>query len=71
MYKAKVKLLQQTGGGIGDDNWIDCDASDDVNKYLKCYVPATGPDDTTSEEYKNLWGELLGVPLHDGNLTSL
>lgn len=54
-YKKELKRLQQTGGGLGgnDDN-----RTQDCNKYLDCYIPNTGPDVTTTEEAKNIWGKL-------------
>jgi hypothetical protein len=53
-YKKELKRLQQTGGGLGgSDDSVDVQ---DYNKYLDCYIPNTGPDVTTTEEAKNIWG---------------
>ncbi|EDR05479.1 uncharacterized protein LACBIDRAFT_329790 [Laccaria bicolor S238N-H82] len=53
-YKKEIKRLQQTGGGLGgnDDS---PDDPDDVNEYLTCYIPNTGPDITTTQEALNVW----------------
>jgi len=54
-YKKELKRLQVTGGGLGGNDESQED-SEDVNKYLKCYIPNTGPDTTTTEEARNIWG---------------
>ena len=54
-YKKELKRLQQTGGGLGGN---DDDINQDCNKYLDCYILNTGPDATTTEEAKNIWGKL-------------
>ena len=57
-YKKELKRLQQTGGGLGgNDEPIDDFGDQDCNKYLDCYIPNTGPNATTTEEAKNIWGK--------------
>ena len=50
-----MKRLTVTGGGLGGND----DAQSQMQsqeEHLTCYVPADGPDETTTSEARNLWG---------------
>ncbi|KAJ6556529.1 hypothetical protein DFH09DRAFT_1317852 [Mycena vulgaris] len=51
-YKDLAKELQDTGGGLRND---DEDDSDSTHKFLECYISPEGPDHDTTEKAKNLW----------------
>lgn len=61
-YKREVKRLTVTGGGLGGND----DAQSQMQsqeEHLTCYVPADGPDETTTSEARNLWEKILqGFP---------
>ncbi|KAJ6490553.1 hypothetical protein DFH09DRAFT_1377302 [Mycena vulgaris] len=54
-YKDLAKELQDTGGGLRND---DEDDSDSTHKFLECYISPEGPDHDTTEKAKNLWDKL-------------
>jgi len=67
-YKKELRRLQVTGGGLsGNDDVAD---DSDSNKYLDCYISNTGPDSTTTEEARNLWGR-FSIALIISKLTIL
>ena len=56
MYRTHAATLVQTGGGVRPDD----DGADENthHEFSDCYIPATGPDGTTTERAKNLWRTL-------------
>lgn len=44
-------------GGLRDEECTDsAEATGDNSEYLEVYVPASGPDGSTPEKFKNIWG---------------
>ncbi|KAG1724314.1 uncharacterized protein EDB91DRAFT_1087499 [Suillus paluster] len=54
-YKVHARHLQTTGEGIQSD--ANGNVSD--NKFFECYVPADGPDTTTTPKAQCIWGSYL------------
>ena len=53
MYRSHAASLIQTGGGVDPDK---AEAGDNAHhKYSDCYIPASGPDVSTTERAKNIW----------------
>ena len=51
-YREHAASLHQTGGGLRDGD-IDREVH---HEYADCYIPASGPDLSTTERTKNIWG---------------
>ncbi|KAJ7113279.1 hypothetical protein C8R43DRAFT_961647 [Mycena crocata] len=56
IYKKQNKRLRQTGGGLGGN---DNNNDESMHEYMQCYIPAEGPDATTTVQAKNLWDEIM------------
>ncbi|KAG1904297.1 uncharacterized protein F5891DRAFT_1275873 [Suillus fuscotomentosus] len=56
-YKELARRLRTTGEGIQADT--DGNLSDGDNKYFECYVPASGPNETTTSRAQSIWGMYL------------
>ena len=58
-YRRHAKRITCTGGGVRseDEDEVEDEAEDDSVEYLRCYVPPEGPNEATTEEYRNIWGE--------------
>jgi hypothetical protein len=54
-YKVYARCLRTTGEGIQSD--LNDNVSD--NKFFECYVPADGPNATTTLKAQRIWGMLL------------
>lgn len=53
MYRTHAASLIQTGGGVDPDK---AEAGDNAHhEYSDCYIPASGPDASTTERAKNIW----------------
>ncbi|KAG1724315.1 uncharacterized protein EDB91DRAFT_1340086 [Suillus paluster] len=52
-YKELACWLQTTGEGIQADT--DGNLSNGDNKYFQCYVPASGPNETTTSRAQSIW----------------
>jgi hypothetical protein len=55
MYKKKAKRLRQTGGGLGGNDEL-AEGGIEVDEFLDCYIPPDGPDATTTDDARNIWG---------------
>ncbi|KAG2058394.1 hypothetical protein BDR06DRAFT_876699, partial [Suillus hirtellus] len=53
-YKELATCLRTTGEGVNDDT----DGNESDNEYFDCYVPACGPDDTTTSRARSIWDEI-------------
>ncbi|KAG2051179.1 hypothetical protein BDR06DRAFT_939236 [Suillus hirtellus] len=53
-YKELATRLHTTGEGVNDDT----DGNESDNEYFDCYVPACGPDDTTTSRARSIWDEI-------------
>jgi len=51
-YREHAASLHQTGFGLRDGDL----ERDPHHEYADCYIPATGPDSSTTEKSKNIWG---------------
>jgi len=56
-YKRHAKKLRVTGGGIGGDDDAEKPPSSNPVEFMDFYIPSSGPDDTTPDFAKNLWGK--------------
>ena len=52
-YREHAKRLRTTGDGIQNP---DNDDYTSENEFFECYIPADGPDSTTTPEAKSIWG---------------
>jgi hypothetical protein len=54
-YKVHTQRLRTTGEGVQSD------ANDNIsdNEFFECYVPADGPNTTTTLRAQCIWGMLL------------
>ncbi|KAI6043761.1 hypothetical protein EDC04DRAFT_3138362 [Pisolithus marmoratus] len=57
LYQKFAKRLRTTGEGVRSDDGEGSDESD--NEYFDCYVPASGPDETTTERARSIWDEIV------------
>ncbi|KAI5986742.1 hypothetical protein EDC04DRAFT_2614987 [Pisolithus marmoratus] len=57
LYQKFAKHLWTTGEGVRSDDGEGSDESD--NEYFDCYVPASGPDETTTERARSIWDEIV------------
>lgn len=56
-YVREAKKLKSTGGGLGRNGSDDGSDNESTEVYMEFYIPPSGPDDSTDEKAKNLWGE--------------
>jgi hypothetical protein len=52
-YREHAGFLYQTGEGLRNDGDFN---EDSHHEYADCYVPAAGPDGSTTQTTKNIWG---------------
>ncbi|KAI6094257.1 hypothetical protein F5141DRAFT_1224644 [Pisolithus sp. B1] len=57
LYQKFAKHLRTTGEGVKSDDGEGSDESD--NAYFDCYVPASGPDEMTTERARSIWDEII------------
>ena len=55
-YREHAASLHQTGFGLRDGDIHGDGPGDQHHEYADCYVPTTGPDSSTTETTKNIWG---------------
>ncbi|KAF8550720.1 hypothetical protein OG21DRAFT_1524944 [Imleria badia] len=55
-YKGHATRLRTTGEGVNSPDGAD---DDDSDEYFDCYVPASGPDATTTAETQSIWDEIV------------
>ena len=53
-YQNHATCLIQTGCGLHPET--DADDENAYHEYSDCYIPATGPNGSTTERAKNIWG---------------
>ena len=46
-----------TGGGIGGDDDVEIPPSSNPIEFMDFYIPSSGPNNTTPNFAKNLWGK--------------
>lgn len=59
-YKEHAKRLRKTGEGVKDDDEDEDEEtqtqSQETDEFLDSYVGPGGPDQTTSQRIRNIWG---------------
>ncbi|KIK74053.1 hypothetical protein PAXRUDRAFT_20262 [Paxillus rubicundulus Ve08.2h10] len=57
-YKSHASRLRTTGKGVKSSNGAEDDESQ-TDEYFDCYIPASGPDVTTTTEAQSIWDEIV------------
>ncbi|KIK92198.1 hypothetical protein PAXRUDRAFT_147829, partial [Paxillus rubicundulus Ve08.2h10] len=57
-YKSHASQLWMTGKGVKSFNGAEDDGSQ-ADKYFNCYIPALGPDVTTTTEAQSIWDKIV------------
>jgi len=55
LYRTHATSLIQTRGGVDPDKAIAALGDNAHHEYSDCYIPASGPDASTTERAKNIW----------------
>ena len=66
-YKVHARRLRTTGEGVQSD--ANGNVSD--NEFFECYVPADGPNTTTTPKAQCIWGMLLIFRQNNSNMTQM
>lgn len=66
-YKVHARRLRTTGEGVQSD----ANGNVSNNEFFKCYVPADGPDTTTTPKVQCIWGMLLIFCQNNSNMTQM